>query len=87
MIIWKWKLAKTKCQKISMPENSIILSVQTQSNEICMWTLCDKTANKVERVIMIYMNGFEIPDNPGKFIATVQIENIDNHIFDLGVLS
>jgi hypothetical protein len=84
MIIWKFPLEVTDWQIVKMPIGAKILDAQVQHGVICLWALCDENAEKENRHIMIFGTGEVIPDDPGKYIATVQKEGgkLIWHIFE-----
>jgi len=85
MIIWKYTLNMLDQQRISMPKNSKILTVQTQNDIPQIWVLVDQTEELTEvRTIGIHGTGNPIPDNPGIYIGTFQIHygQLVFHVFD-----
>lgn len=72
MRIWKWTLAPTDLQSISVPKGAKLLSVQMQGGLPQLWALCDETAEKEPRHVAIYGTGNPMPDEPGKYIDTFQ---------------
>ena len=69
---------------VDMPIGAIILTVQVQYGVPCVWALCDDALPKVRRHIVLYGTGQDLPNNPGKYIGTVQFNNggLVFHVFD-----
>lgn len=68
-----------------MPVGSEILSVQTQFDSPQLWALVNPSETRKEtRVFKSYGTGHPIPENPGKFIGTVQIHSgsLIFHVFE-----
>ena len=86
MRIWKFTLAVVDEQTVSIPFGAVLLDVQVQRGEVCLWALCDDTEPFYERCIAIYGTGKPMPDDPGKYIATFQMHGGDPvfHAFDKG---
>ena len=73
--VFKWTLAITDLQALSLPKGAQILSVQVQNELPQLWALVDPAAEKEKRTIAIYGTGHPVPDNPGDYIGTVQMLN------------
>ena len=78
MRIWKWPLVLTDRQTLMLPAASKILTVQMQYVSPQLWALCDARLaefyGKTPRHIAIYGTGNPMPDDPGEYIATFQME-------------
>lgn len=87
MTVYKYVLALTDEQNVSMPQNAVFLSCQMQRGDICLWALVEEKYPTEQRVIRIYGTGNPIsnPMWPGTFIATVQDRSFVWHVFDGGV--
>lgn len=85
-VIWKWPLAVTDVQKISVPKGAQILTAQVQGDTLSVWALGDTDVETEERLIRVIGTGNPIPPGPGKFIATIQLcgGGLVFHIFDGG---
>lgn len=89
--IWKFKLDTADYQKVSMPPNAQILTVQTQDEIPCIWAICDTTASeKEEREFEIFGTGNPYRDDIwfGKYhsyIGTYQLRKgtLVFHVFEL----
>ena len=79
--IWKYEL---NSKHEAIPKGSKLLDVQMQNRSICAWFLVDPAKKMVERDIRIYMTGEDLPDDIGKHVATVQLDEFVFHIFDYG---
>lgn len=88
--IFKYSLALTRVQGVSMPRNAQILSVQYQEGLLCMWALVDGAAEPVKREICIYGTGHEVFVAPTRravllsYVGTVQQGPFVWHVFDNG---
>lgn len=71
--IWKYTLnLATLPQMIEMPFGAQLLDMQMQNGEMQLWALVDPTHIKTNRKFVTYMTGGTLPDNPGKYLGTVQ---------------
>ena len=70
-------------QKVLIPKEAQFLTVQTQRNNICMWFLCDPTAEKEEISFFICVTGLHIYNPPGYYLGSVQnaAQTIIFHVF------
>lgn len=84
-VIWKFPLETTDIQGIEMPMGADILSVQVQNKSICLWALCDPSAEKKKRYFLIFGTGNPVPDANQKFIGTVQMISgeLVFHVFEI----
>lgn len=73
MRIWKWSLRVVDEQTLELPEGAQILDVQIQDRMPQLWALVDSTRPKRPRKIAIYGTGHPVPDNPGTYIASFQM--------------
>lgn len=86
MTIYKYPLALTGLQRVEMPKDSEILSVQDQRGTICLWAAFPGDGEyRVSREIEIVGTGnpvesFEKIDR--KFLGTVQQGAFVWHIFE-----
>jgi len=71
MRIFKTELAIVDRQTIKAPVGAVFLTAQMQ-DDLCLWFLCDESAEMKDRTIAIYGTGNQIPDEPGRYISTVQ---------------
>ena len=71
--IYKYPLEITNKQSIEIPNNSRILSVANQNENICLWVEIDKKEEKkTELAFYVFGTGHDIPDNLNlHFIGTV----------------
>jgi hypothetical protein len=75
MRIWKWDLRVTDWQTLMLPAGAKLLDVQVQGEGmVCLWALCEHTAPKEPRHIAIYGTGEPMPDDPGEYVATFQLD-------------
>lgn len=72
--IYKYILAATDVQTISLPENAEILTVQTQNETPCIWVELDpELPSTVTREFRIFSTGHPMIDYNGKYIGTFQL--------------
>lgn len=85
MLIWKYTLLLQDRQSVPMPAGAKILTVQMQGSDIRMWALVEPYKALEPREIAIYGTGNFLPDNPGVYIGTFQMEKgmLIFHAFDL----
>jgi len=75
--IWKYPIKTIYRQEILMPPTSTILCVQVQGDEPCIWAEVDYQRQdhlNIEHIIYIYGTGGPLPDNPGQYIGTYQLD-------------
>lgn len=85
MRIWKYTLSLTDTQTINMPHGAHLLAVQMQHGTPQLWALCDENSIYEPRNIAIYGTGNPIPNEPGKYIDTFQMDvgALVFHVFDI----
>lgn len=88
--VWKFPLRLANLQKISMPKNSTILTVQVQTvqmrgQHLCLWALIDSDKEVEDRFIAIVDTGAQVPENIIRYIGTFQIpqQNFVGHVFEV----
>ena len=82
--IYKYQIPLTPQIRLFLPEKAEILTVQIQNGIVTMWAIVDTNTLDAERMLAVYGTDYEIPDNHGKYIATVQYGILVWHVFDLG---
>jgi len=84
-IIWKYQFdSRTLEMNKMIPVGSLLLDVQVQNDSICAWFLVE-TDNELANIkLKAYMTGEDLPDDIGKHVATVQLDEFVFHIFDYG---
>ncbi len=90
MRIWKWTLTAADRQTLMLPTGAQLLTVQMQHGRPQVWALCDDAQDvwKVEpRTIAIYGTGNPMPERPGKYLSTFQVDDgaLVFHAFELDV--
>ena len=86
--VWKFEIAGTPRQPIIMPKGSIILSVQVQGNQPCMWAFVNtKELENEVRNIAIVCTGHKLPEgiDPRYFLGTYQLNqgSFVGHVFEV----
>jgi hypothetical protein len=71
--IYKYKIFPHS--ELDLPLGAEFLSVQTQHGEAVAWFLVDDTINRKmkRRVFNSYGTGHPVPDNPGRYLGTFQL--------------
>ena len=84
MVIWKEIIRLEGRQTTPMPIGAKILTAQVQKNHICIWFLCAQTAFFEGRKFLVYGTGIPMPDNPGEYLGTFQLDegNLVLHVFE-----
>ena len=79
MVVFKFTLQKMAQQQITMPRDSVVLSVQAQlingEQNIVMWAMCDTNTPLVTRTFNILLTGEPFDKSPGNYVGTVQLAN------------
>ena len=78
--IWKWGLAPVS--EVLVPVGSVILDVQLQHSSPVLWALVDTDAPTETRRFRCYGTGHKMPDDPGRYIGTFQVEGLVFHVFE-----
>lgn len=79
--IWKFPLAITGRQKISMPATYSILSAGVDPmGELCIWAAVDRKAPRRNVEVVIFRTGDPLP-HIGSFIGTVKMTPFVWHVF------
>jgi hypothetical protein len=86
--IYKYQLKELfRENRVKMPENAQILSIQMQEQYPCIWALVETDNPEIERVIEVIGTGNSIKDlelQERTFIATVQLSSqLVFHFFEL----
>lgn len=81
--IWKYPL--DPISQISMPVQAKILAVQEQCGRPCLWALVNVSNPKETRYFAIRGTGHSLPDDPGNYIGTFQLEGgaFVFHVFEI----
>ncbi len=84
--IWKFPLAMTVQQKVSMPVGARILHVGTQGDSVCLWALVDPSRDTNDRTILVAGTGHPIEMNGADdYIGTFMLHGgtLVFHVFDM----
>ena len=88
--VWKFPLRVASLQKISMPKNSTLLTVQMEvvqmrGQHLCLWALIDSDKEVEDRFIAIADTGAQVPENTIRYIGTFQIPEREfvGHVFEV----
>ncbi len=85
--IYKYRLAVTDVQAITMPRGAQLLTVQIQGDAAFLWALIDNHQAPSERTIAIFGTGNPLPELCGEYIATFQTPPFVWHAFDVTALT
>jgi hypothetical protein len=80
--IWKWTLRPETT--INMPHGAKLLAVQEQRGEAQLWALVDPGAKTYPRTFRVYGTGHDLPDDPGQYVGTFQMNGgaLVFHVFE-----
>jgi len=83
--VCKFPLQAIELQKIRMPRDSIILTLQIQGQLVCLWVLAETDKELVDRFFIIAMTGKPLPDRIERYVGTFQIpeQNFVGHVFEM----
>ena len=82
--VWKYPASFGGSWTQLMPVGAKVLSVQTQGNRLQIWALVDPHAPAETREFATYGTGQPMPDDPGQFIGTYQLDGggLIFHLFE-----
>jgi hypothetical protein len=82
--IYKWTLSITDRQDLPLPKGARVLTVQVQGGMPQLWALVDPAAPIVHRTFDTYGTGHGMPDQPGEYVGTYQMEDgaLVFHVFE-----
>lgn len=85
--IWKFELESIDFQKIEMPIDSEILTIQIQKETLCLWAVVNPEAEKETRRFQVIGTGHQIivEGNIRNYIGTYQLYHGDLifHVFEI----
>jgi hypothetical protein len=73
--IWKFPLKIDRLQTLTLPTPYKILSIQMQEDRPMMWVELDDEGAPTSIEISIYGTGWEVPNDPGQYIATIVLDS------------
>ncbi len=81
--IFKYELRMGQT-RLNLPHGSKILTVQMQHNIPQLWAMIDTDKPSEQRLISIFGTGHIMPEDPGEYIATFQMDGgaLVFHVFD-----
>jgi hypothetical protein len=81
--IHKWTLTPGSTD-LHMPEGANVLTVQMQGDQPQLWALVDPAQPKTWRTFEIHGAGHSLPENPGEYVATFQMDGgeLVLHVFE-----
>lgn len=89
MQIHRYPLTVSDRQVLRMPTGSKILSVvvQNRRDRVVLYALVDdprQDATTTDRVIRMYPTDVEVPNDPGVFLGTIQLNDgyVFQHVFE-----
>lgn len=81
--IWKYPLAVTDFNSVSMPVGAKVLSVQMQHGNPTLWAIVNPAESLEIRHFLTVRTGHELPENAGDFYGTYQFGPLVFHVFEL----
>lgn len=72
MTIWKYQLAITRHQIISVSKKHKILTIQVQQYQPCLWVVIEENGEFVEKPIFMLGTGHDGPPPEWNYIGTAQ---------------
>lgn len=81
--IWKYALQPGRTE-LEMPGGAELLTVQMQGDTPTLWAQVWPGEPVVRRVLDVYGTGHKMPPDPGKYVATFQMDDgtLVWHVFD-----
>ncbi len=91
MVIWKFSLPIVGLQRVTMPKDASILSVQQQgAGDLQMWAIVDPDAEREQRIIEIVGTGNPMADVTKEGLARLHLATVQTnggslvwHVFEL----
>ncbi len=80
--IWKFPLPLTDNPMVEMPQDALVLDVQIQHGEICLWAVVDGKAPLENRSFFVVGTGHPMPAHAGRYVRTVQQDRFVWHVFE-----
>ena len=81
--LWKYAMPQSPGRLI-MPIGAKVLDVQLQGGQFMLWALVDADEDRTSlRTYVLYGTGERVPENPGRYLATVQYGSEVWHAFEL----
>lgn len=72
-----WKVEALIDGTVTIPSGAQFLDIQVQKGTPMIWVLVDPTAPKINMNVSIYGTGHPMPDDPGRYIGTFQVQGGD----------
>lgn len=80
--IWKFRIPQFPSEVVHLPVGAQLLSLQTQGDDQpYLWALVDPCAPVKEVSFATYGTGWDLPDDPGTYIGTYQVDEYVWHVF------
>lgn len=71
--IYKYPIPLCDTSYIELPQNAQVLTVGVQYGDLYLWAAVDPEEPLRKWKFSVYGTGRQIPDNPGKYLGTVQL--------------
>lgn len=83
--IWKYNLVVVGSNELWVPRGAKVLDIQMQAGSLNLWALVNPEAVQERLLVTVYGTGWKLPEDPGKYMATVQEANgfLVWHVFDV----
>lgn len=84
-VIYKFELKIDDVVKVEMPKGAKILTVQNQNDNVSLWALCDKDAEKEIRIFSVIGTGHDFNPVAMEYIGTFQTMGgaFVGHLFEI----
>lgn len=81
--IYKYTFSGMSRDTLSMHSGAKILCLQMQNGVPCLWAQVDTSKYMENRDFKWYATGEPLPENPGEYIGTVQIQSFVYHLYEV----
>lgn len=81
--VWKFPIEIDRDTiEVLMPQGAVILDVQKQHDQVCLWAQVDSDAPQVARYFSVVGTGHRIPNGKMNHVGTVQDGTFVWHLFE-----
>lgn len=81
--IFKYLLQPLTRQGLHLPKDAVVLTAQMQGSDLCLWVQMEDTRPCTElRMFEVYATGDDLPNEPRRYIATVQRGHYVWHVYE-----
>lgn len=72
--IFKYQLQLQPSQSLQLPGGAVVLTLQVQHGQACIWALVDDSNPLVTRTFRIVGTGHQLPEGPHYYVGTYQTD-------------